>query len=167
MSSDVRIRAATEGDLGRIFAIYNQEVLHGTATFDTEPRDPEVDRDWLTARAPIHPVIVAEIEDDLAGWASLGPWSAKGAYRRTAEDSVYVEAERRGLGIGRALLDQLIALARGTEVRVILARIAEANPASVRLHEGAGFRRIGTQRRSGEKFGRLLDVELMDLHLDL
>lgn len=167
MSSEVRIRAATEGDLAAIFAIYNEEVLHGTSTFDIEPKDPERDRDWLAGRERIHPVIVAESDGEVVGWASLGPWSAKGAYRRTAEDSVYVDGRRRGLGVGRALLDALITDARGTEVCVILARIAEANPASVGLHEAAGFRRIGTQRRGGQKFGRVLDVELMDLHLDV
>jgi phosphinothricin acetyltransferase len=104
---------------------------------------------------------------EVAGWAAIGPWSPRGAYRRTGEVSVYVEPERRGGGIGKALLADLVERARGLpEIHVLLARIAQPNPASVAAHEAAGFRSFGTQRRCGEKLGRILDVELFDLHLD-
>ena len=103
----------------------------------------------------------------MVGWAAIGPWSPRGAYRRTGEVSVYVDPARRGAGIGRALLTDLVERARSIpEINVLLARIAQPNPASVAVHEGAGFRSFGTQRRCGEKLGRILDVELFDLHLD-
>jgi L-amino acid N-acyltransferase len=163
----VTVRDAVLGDLPAIFEIYNEQVLHGTATFDTEPREAGRDHGWLTDRDfARHPVLVAEADAAVVGWASLSPWSDRGAYARTAEGSVYVHVERRGVGIGKLLLSTLIERARAAGLRVIVARIAEANPASVRLFESSGFGHIGTQRRCGEKFGRVLDVELMDLHLD-
>jgi phosphinothricin acetyltransferase len=103
----------------------------------------------------------------VVGWAAIGPWSPRGAYRRTGEVSVYVDTARRGAGIGRALLTDLVERAQSIpEIHVLLARIAQPNPASVAVHEAAGFRSFGTQRRCGEKLGRILDVELFDLHLD-
>ena len=155
-------------DLEAIFEIYNHEVLHGVATFDTEPRVIGRDDGWLTGRdTDRHPVVVAVVDERVVGWASLNPWSSRGAYARTVEGSVYVDADHRGGGIGALLLQALIERARTAGLGVILARITEANAQSVRLFEGFGFTHIGTQRRCGEKFGRILDVELMDLHLDV
>jgi phosphinothricin acetyltransferase len=164
----IEIRDATEADLPRIFEIYNEEVEHGISTFDVEPRRAGIDDGWLTDRADYHPVIVAVDEAGaVAGWASTGPWSPRGAYRRTGEVSVYVDPEARGAGIGSRLLGALVERARETsEISVLLARVAQPNPASVRIHEANGFRSFGIQRRCGEKFGRILDVNMMDLHLD-
>jgi len=111
-------------------------------------------------------VLVAERDGAVAGWGSLGPWSSRGAYARTAEVSVYVDAAHRRRGVGRMLVAALVERGRAAGLGVLLARIAEANHASVALFESFGFGHIGTQRRCGEKFGRVLDVELMDLHLD-
>lgn len=163
----MEIRDATLADLPRIFAIYNREVEAGIATFDVEPRVAGVDDRWLTERAAHHPVLAAVDEGgDLSGWASIGPWSPRGAYRRTGEVSVYVDEAARGSGLGGLLLGALVERARGGDVKVLLARVALPNPASIAVHEAHGFRSFGTQRRCGEKLGRILDVELLDLHLD-
>ncbi len=162
----ITIRDARQTDLAEIFAIYNDEVAHGIATFDVEPLRAGRDDGWLADRAAHHPVIVAVAGDAVLGWASIGPWSPRGAYRRTGEVSVYVDSEARGERIGRRLLSGLIERARDSEVVVLLARIAVPNPASIAIHEALGFSSFGTQRRCGEKFGRVLDVVLMDLHLD-
>jgi len=163
-----RVREAVLEDLPAIFSVYDEQVLFGTATFETVPKTPEERVRWFEefprARSP---VLVAEEGPRLAGWARLQPWSPRPAYARTAECSVYVAREDRGRGVGRALLRALLDRARAAGIAVVLARIAEGNPASVRLHEAAGFREIGTMRRVGEKFGRVLDVLLMDLHLDV
>lgn len=167
MTGAVEIRDATPEDLGAIFAIYNEEVLHGTSTFDTEPRVVGRDDAWLTGRdRDRHPVLVATVGGEVAGWASLSSWSERCGYARSVECSVYVDAAHRGEGIGRTLLAAAAQRARAAGLAVLLARIAEGNAASVRLFESFGFGHIGTQRRCGEKFGRILDVELMDLHLD-
>jgi len=170
------IRDAVEGDLDGIFAVYDREVLRGTATFETVPRSPAERVAWFEAHDHgRYPVIVAVEEraggsggsgGAILGWARLQPWSPRPAYRRTAEDSVYVREDARGRGVGRALLDEILRRARGAGVAVVVARIAEGNPASVRLHRAAGFGTVGTMRRVGEKFGRILDVEILDLHLD-
>ena len=160
------IRPAQPRDLAPIFEIYNHEVSHETSTFDTEPRVLGRDDGWLTGRDARYPVLIAMAGDELAGWGSLSQWSPRGAYARTAEVSVYVDRRMRGRGIGRELLAELIRVAPAGAIAVLLARIAGENPASVALHESLGFSHIGTQRRAGEKFGRVLDVELMDLHLD-
>ncbi len=163
----ITLRDATPADLPRIFAIYNHEVEHGIATFDVEPKRPGADDAWLTGREPYHPVVVAEVDGAVAGWASIGPWSPRGAYRRTGEVSVYVDVPARGRGIGRLLLDEVVARARELpEIHVLLARVAVPNPASIAVHEAAGFSSFGIQRRCGEKHGQVLDVNLMDLHLD-
>lgn len=165
--TSLEIRNAVVADLPRVFAIYNREVVEGIATFETVAKEVGRDDDWLTGREAIHPVIVGVSGGEVVSWASLGPWSPRGAYRRTAEVSVYVEDAMRGRGIGTALLRALVERAREIEeVRVLLARIALPNPASLRVHEAVGFRSFGTQRRCGEKLGRVLDVELLDLHLD-
>jgi len=163
----VSIRDATEDDLAGIFAIYDPEVLHGTATFDTECKTPAERVEWLRAHAePRRPLLVAVCGGKVAGWASLSAWSERCAYARAAENSVYVAADARGRGIGRALLEELARRARAAGIAVLLARIVEGNPASLRLHRSVGFRTIGVMRRVGEKFGKVLDVELLELHLD-
>jgi phosphinothricin acetyltransferase len=161
------LRDATLADLPRIFAIYNHEVEHGIATFDVETRRTGVDEGWLADREPFHPVVVAERDGEVVGWASIGPWSPRGAYRRTGEVSVYVDRAARGAGIGRALLEELVARGRELpEIHVLLARVALPNPASLAVHGAVGFSSFGIQRRCGEKLGQVLDVNLMDLHLD-
>jgi len=161
------IRAATEADLPGIFAIYDREVLHGTATFDTEPKSPARRLEWLRDDAGgRYPILVAEDGGAIAGWARLYAWSHRCAYARAAENAVYVHADQRGKGVGRALLAELIRLAPQRGVQVLLARIVEGNPASLALHQALGFQTIGLMRRVGEKFGKVLDVRLMDRHLD-
>jgi phosphinothricin acetyltransferase len=166
-ASSLTLRDASPADLPRIFAIYNHEVEHGIATFDVEPRVPGEDHDWLTGRASYHPVMVAEEDGEVVGWASIGPWSPRGAYRRTGEVSVYVDESARGRGTGRLLLETIVDRARDLpEIHVLLARVALPNPASIAVHEAVGFSSFGIQRRCGEKLGHVLDVNLMDLHLD-
>ena len=161
------IRDAQVGDLPGVFAIYNEHVLHGTATFDTEPYEAGSDDGWLTDRdLSLYPVLVADEDGEVAGWAGLSQWSSRPAYARTAEASVYVDPAHQGKGIGRRLMEELVDRGRQAGLGVLVGRVAEGNPASIALLESVGFQRFGTQRRSGEKFGRIIDVELLDLHLD-
>ena len=167
MTAQCRIRSAVAADVPAIVEIYNAEVLYSFATFDTEPVTVEARRRWLARRdARRHPVVVADAGGDLAGWASLSRWSEKGAYARAAEVSVYVDRAWRGRQIGKALLAELIERGRQAGLGVLLTRICrQGGEASLRLHEHLGFRRVGTLRAVGEKFGQILDVELLDLAL--
>jgi phosphinothricin acetyltransferase len=161
------IRAATGDDLPAIVAIYNHEVRHGTATFDTEPWSVEGQGAWLAGHGtPPHPCLVATDGGLVVGWGTLSIWSTRCAYARTVEDSLYVHHDHRGRGVGHALLQALIARARTAGLAVILARIETSGTASLALHRHAGFTSIGVMHRVGEKFGRVLDVELLELLLE-
>lgn len=161
------IRAASEADLPGIFAIYDHEVLHGTATFDTQPKTPLERVEWFRSDGNgRYPILVADDGGAVAGWTRLYPWSNRCAYERAAENAVYVDPGQRGKGVGRALLGELLRVSPERGVRLIIARVVEGNAASLALHEALGFQTIGIMRRCGEKFGRLLDVRLMDRHLD-
>jgi phosphinothricin acetyltransferase len=152
------IRPATPADNAAIAAIWNREVLHTTATTDTEPRAPAAQRAWLAARGPRHPVIVAAEGDEVAGFGALSPYRSKPSYARTVENSVYVKDGWRGKGLGAALLDRLLALARAHGHHAVIARITAGNEASLALHERLGFVRVGLEREVACKHGMWLDV---------
>jgi L-amino acid N-acyltransferase len=161
------IRSATLDDLPGIFAIYDPEVLSGMATFETVARTPAQRLDWFNAHATArHPIVVAADGPAILGWASGSRWSPRPAYDRAVETSVYIAAGQRGKGLGRSLMQDLIGRTQQAGAGVLIARIVEGNPASLALHESLGFQTVGITRRIGEKFGRLLDVRIMDLHLD-
>jgi L-amino acid N-acyltransferase len=163
--SPLTIRAARLEDAEAIAAIYNQAVRSTTATFDTEPRSLADQVSWLDHHDTHHPVLVAELEGEVAGWAALSPWSERRAYAGTAEVSLYIGESWRNRGIGRSLLRELIAVARSLGLHSILARVAEGNPVSQRLHRSEGFATVGIMREVGYKFDRFLDVELLQLLL--
>lgn len=166
-SAGVNIRLASEHDLPGIFDIYDEQVRHGTATFETIPRTPVERLDWLRAHPhQRYPAIVATDQGSIVGWAGLSPWSPRPAYARTAENSVYIHKEHRGRGLGRLLMTDLINRAREAEIKVIVGRLVVGNDASIALHKAMGFREVGVMRRVGEKFGKILDVVIVDLHLD-
>jgi phosphinothricin acetyltransferase len=163
----VTVRLASEHDLPGIFEIYDEQVRHGTSTFETVPRSPAERRDWLDAHpAARYPAIVATLHGRVVGWAGLSPWSPRPAYARTAECSVYVHKDHRRQGIARLLMNDLMERARAAGIKVLVGRLVLGNDASIALHESLGFQTIGVMRRCGEKFGRILDVKVMDLHLD-
>ncbi|MBC7265980.1 MAG: GNAT family N-acetyltransferase [Anaerosomatales bacterium] len=159
----MRIRTATPADAQAIADIYNHAVLNTTATFDTEPVDAESRRAWLSKRGPEHPVVVAEEEGTVVGWAALSPWSDRCAYRSSVELSVYVAPDRLRRGIGRALAEHLLALAPSLGVHAVLARICTENAPSIALVERLGFEPCGVQREVGRKFDRWLDVAVYEM----
>ncbi len=166
MESSDAIRDARTSDLPGIFAIYDHEVREGTATFDTEIKTPEQRIEWLAAHQTArYPALVAIVNGEVAGWATLSPWSPRRAYDRTAEDSVYIHHDHHRRGLGRALMNELIARAARHGIHVILARTCEESTASIALHDSLGFVNVGTMRRVGTKFGRLLDVRILQLNL--
>jgi L-amino acid N-acyltransferase len=160
--SGLTFRGARETDNPALATIYNEAVLTTVATFDTEPRSPEAQREWFRHHGERHPVIVAEVEGAVIGWASLSEWSDRRAYDGTAEVSVYVRSDHRGRGVGRELLTSLVRAADQLGKHALLARIADGNAVSVHLHEALGFRRIGVMREVGFKFGRWIDVHLFE-----
>jgi L-amino acid N-acyltransferase YncA len=152
------IRAAAPSDNDAIAAIWNREVLETTATSDTEPRGPEAQRAWLAAHGPRHPVIVAVEGHEVVAFGALSPYRTKPSYACTAENSVYVKDGWRGKGLGSAVLEGLLALAREHGHHSVIARITGANEASLALHERHGFVRVGHERQVALKHGIWLDV---------
>ena len=156
--SEYALREAGDADQRAILDIYNDAVLHSTATFDLEPRTWEGQQRWFQEHCPPHAVFVATIGDTVVGWGSLSPFRPRPGYRFTAEDSIYVHDDFRGRGIGTALLGLLIDAASRGRFHSVMALIDGDNAVSVRLHERFGFRHVGTFHEVGFKFDRWLDV---------
>jgi L-amino acid N-acyltransferase YncA len=160
------IREATAADQRAILDIYNDAVLHTTATFDLEPRTWKGQQRWWQDLRPPYAVLVATVEGEVVAWGSLSPFRPKPGYRFTAQDSLYVREGHRGRGIGAALLDGLIEAARRGGFHSVVALIDGGNSVSIRLHERFGFRHVGTFPQVGFKFGRWLDVIHMQKMLE-
>lgn len=159
------LRPATAADAAATAAIYNAEVTGSRVTFDLVTRTVEEQAEWLDARSGALEVVVAEIDGAVAGFASLSPYRDRPAYRTTVEDSIYVAADHRGAGVGRALMDEIVAVARERGFHSVIARIVADHDASIRLHRAVGFEHVGVEREVGRKFGRWLDVAVMQLLL--
>jgi len=162
------IRDAEPGDAEGIAAIYNDAVERTTAIWNETRVDGANRRAWLADRQRAgYPVLVA-VDDDsgVAGYASFGDWRAWDGYRHTVEHSVYVRADRRGDGIGEALMLALIERARASGKHVMVAAIEAGNAGSIRLHEKLGFERVGHLKEVGAKFGGWLDLAFLQLTLD-
>lgn len=155
------IRRAEIKDLYAILDIYNDAVLNTTATFDIIPRSKEEHSVWFREHDDKFIVIVYELNDIVAGWASLSKWNERPAYQNTAENSVYVNKDLRRRGIGRKLLAELVKLAGENDFHTIIARIAEGNETSIKMHSELGFEIIGVMKEAGKKFERWIDVTLM------
>lgn len=162
--AEVRIRPARSRDSEAIRTIYNAAVRTSTATFDTVPRSSRDQHAWYSAHKGRYPVVIAEVEGGVVGWASLSAWSERRAYRATAELSVYVATSHRGRGLGKALVLAVLNAGSRRGVRTVLARVVEGNPTSRALHLAVGFTPVGVMHRVGKKFGRILDVELLEFH---
>jgi L-amino acid N-acyltransferase len=164
--ADVRIRLAEVADAAAIRTIYNLEVTTATSTFDLVPRSLEEQVAWLEARSGAFSTIVAvDADDAVVGFASLSPYKERAAYRTTVEDSVYVDRQRNGQGFGRLLLGHVVDVARASGFHAVMARIEAGGAASRALHARCGFELVGIEREVGRKFGRWLDVAVMQLVL--
>jgi phosphinothricin acetyltransferase len=161
------IRTAVPSDLQAITDIYNDAFLSTTAaTFDTELQTPAQQREWFERHSPSLPLLVAESDSAVIAWASLSLWSGRCAYSETAEASIYVHRDHRHKGTGRQLFQALLAAGKEAGFHTVIGRIAEGNDASLRLVNSLGFSVIGTMRQVGFKFGKRLDVHLVQLMLD-
>lgn len=155
------IRPATENDILRITHIYNDAILNTTATFDTETKTVEERMQWFLNHDEKHPVIVAEINSQVIGFASLSKWSDRCAYDGTAEVSVYIDRNHRGKGVGKRMVEVIALEGERAGLTNLISRITEGNLSSIHIHEQLGFEHIGVMKKAGKKFDRFLDVHLM------
>lgn len=163
----VTLRAATVADANATLQIYNREVTETTATFDLVPRTLDDQRAWIEARSGAFAAIVAfdHGAQRVVGFASLSPYKERAAYRTTVENSVYVDRDFGGRGIGKLLLFHLADVARASGFHSVIARIEASGTASRALHRACGFELVGIERQVGRKFNRWLDVAVMQLML--
>jgi L-amino acid N-acyltransferase len=161
----IKIRKAKITDIKGITEIYNEAILTTNATFDTEPKTLVEQRKWFRGHGPRNPILVAEENGAIVGWASLSEWSTRCAYADTVEISLYVAQSHRNKGIGKLLMKSIIEEGKINGLHTILSRITGGNQVSVRLHSQFGFANIGTMREVGNKNGQLLDVDMMQLML--
>ena len=164
MTADPIIRDTERRDLPAITAIYAETVRTGTASYEVEPPDlAEMTRRWQALSGGGFPYIVAEENGDILGYAYAGPYHSRYAYRFSIENSVYIAPAAQRRGLGRALLSRVIEMSEASGFRQMIAIIGDpqSQVASVRLHEVLGFRPIGVFEGSSYKFGRWLDILLM------
>jgi phosphinothricin acetyltransferase len=155
----MEIRPARPDDGEAIRAIYNAEVIGGTNTFDLEPRSAEAQAAWLAEHRGAYPAVVAVTDEgSVAGFGSISAYRDRPAYATTVENSVYVDPDFRGKGVGKAILEELLTLAAGHGFHAVIARIVGENEVSIGLHRACGFTPVGIEREVGRKHGRWLDV---------
>ena len=160
--ADFTVRAATAADAAAICVIYNQGIEDRVATLETELRTEPERREWIAARGPRHPVIVAETAGQLVGWASLNRFNPRPAYDHVADLSVYVERAWRGRGVGRCLIEALVMLAREHTYHKLVLAAFPFNGAGMALYERSGFRPVGVYREQGQLDGVWVDVIVME-----
>lgn len=168
VEGNMEIRDASSADMKGVTAIYNDAVEHTTAIWNEAKVDIENRLKWLEDRQrSSYPVLVAIGKDGtVLGYSSFGDWRAWDGYRHTIEHSVYVRADQRGKGIGKALMLALIDRAKELGKHVMVAGIEAKNTASIQLHEKLGFEHAGLLKQVGTKFDAWLDLAFLQLTLD-
>jgi phosphinothricin acetyltransferase len=168
MSEQTIVHCTFERHADAILEIFNDAIVNSTALYDYKPRTPQSMVGWFDAkRAGGFPVIGVEDGDGmLLAFGSYGPFRAWPAYKYTVEHSVYVHKDHRGRGLGRTVMQELIAAARQNDVHAMMGGIDATNAGSIALHEQLGFKHVGTLPEVGFKFGRWLDLAFYQLLLD-
>jgi phosphinothricin acetyltransferase len=156
----MHIRPAQHADIEAVAAIYNHGIAERQATFETRPRRPQDVAAWLDEGRPF---LVATTQDNtVLGFARVSPYSVRKAYAGVGEHGVYVAADARGRGVGRALMDALAEAAEAAGYHKLTSRVFTTNAASLALHRSAGFTEVGIQRRHGRLDGEWKDTMLVE-----
>ena len=157
------MRQALPDDIPALHAIYAHHVLQGLASFEEQPPSAaELRRRYDEVVSQKLPYLVADFGGTVAGYGYCAPYRTRSAYRYALEDSVYVHPDAQGRGVGRALLAELVRQCEALGYRQLIAVIGDsAHAASIGLHEGQGFLRVGTLRSVGFKLGRWVDSVIM------
>lgn len=163
MEQQMEIREATREDAAAIAHIYNQGIEDRSATLETQLRTPEERAEWLAARGPRHPVLVAvDGSGTIVGWGSLNPFNPRPAYDHVVDFSIYVEREQRGRGIGDALLGALEVRVRALGYHKMVLAAFPTNAPGMRLYERHGFTTVGIYHEQGMLDDQWVDVIIME-----
>ncbi|MED1017687.1 arsinothricin resistance N-acetyltransferase ArsN1 family A [Bacillus atrophaeus] len=158
----VHIRRAKEEDLIAILDIYNQGIRDRIATLETEEKDLKYMSDWFLQRSDKYAVLTAAIEHEVAGWASLNPYSHRCAYRGVADLSIYISRSYRGRGIGKALLASIEKEAVDADIHKIVLFTFPFNTLGQGLYSSMGYRQVGIFKEQGKLDGQYVDVMAME-----
>jgi phosphinothricin acetyltransferase len=165
-TNGVVIRDCTPTDLDVVHALHVDAVLHSTAIWQDTPHPRASFDGWLAERqGGGYPVVVAEVDGTVAGYATYSQWRPHQGYRLTVEHSVYVVEAFRGRGIATTMMAELVARATAEGRHVMMAGICSTNTGSIALHERLGFTTVAVVPEVGRKFDRWLDLTLMRLPL--
>ena len=161
MNDKMSIRLGKEEDIQALLEIYNYEVVNGVATLDLEPRSLEEWTQWFCEHnIGNHPLIVAEIDGEIAGYATLSEYRTKEAFKSTVELSVYIGPDFRGKGVASDLMEEILRMAKeDKDTHLVVSVITSGNGASVRLHEKFGFTFCGTIPAVGYKHGAYQGID--------
>lgn len=155
------IRKAILSDITSINEIYNEAILTTDATFDNDPKTIAEQTRWFEEHGVRNPIVVAEVSGKVVGWASLSQWSTRCAYADTAEVSLYVKEGYRNRGIGKFLMQGILDEGKKACLHTVISRITVTNDISIKLPRECEFEDIGVMKEVGKKFGKLLDVLMM------
>lgn len=155
------IRKAALADIPAITEIYNEAILTTDATFDNDPKTIAEQTKWFGEHGARNPVLVADVNGKVVGWASLSKWSTRCAYADTAEISLYIKEEYRNRGIGKVLMQGILGEGKKAGLHTVISRITATNNISINLHREFQFEDVGVMKEVGKKFGKLLDVLMM------
>ena len=163
------IRPSRDEDISAIVAIYAQQVREGTGTFELDvPSEAEMATRRADVLAKGLPYLVAQIGQQVVGFAFCTWFKPRPAYRFSAEDSIYLSPQAQGTGLGRALLTELVARAETVGIRKLIAVIGDSgNAGSIGVHRSVGFAPVGVLKSCGWKFDQWLDVVLMERALGM
>ena len=160
--STLTIREATSDDAQAIRTIYNHEVENETSTMDLVPRTLEVQQEWIAARSGAFCAVVAvDSAGAVLGFGALSEYKDRTGYRTTVENSVYVRRDVARRGIGRQILNHLLAVATISGFHSVIARIESTSTASRDLHSACGYKLVGVEQQVARKFGKWLDITVM------
>ena len=160
--STLTIREATNDDAQAIRTIYNHEVENETSTMDLVPRTLEVQQEWIAARSGAFCAVVAvDSAGAVLGFGALSEYKDRTGYRTTVENSVYVRRDVARRGIGRQILNHLLAVATISGFHSVIARIESTSTASRDLHSACGYKLVGVEQQVARKFGKWLDITVM------
>ncbi|OBW99808.1 GNAT family N-acetyltransferase [Gallibacterium genomosp. 1] len=159
------IRPAQQQDLPALLDIYNHEIINGVATFDLQPKSLIERQNWFDEHNKNnHPLLIAERDGEVLGYASLSRYAEKAAYNSTVELSVYIAPSARRQGIASQLMSAIIELAKkDAATHLIVSLITGTNLASITLHQKFGFNKVGTLHQVGYKHEQFLDVHIYEL----
>lgn len=161
------IRRAVRSDIPQLMDIYNDAILHTTATFDTETKDMENRVAWFEEHQGHHVLFVYELDGCVAGYASLSRYRERKAFDSAVEISIYIHKDYRGRGIGRSLMQETLSFAKECEaIETVISLITSENEVSIRMHEAFGFSYCGQIRNAGIKFGKKLSLNAYQIIYD-